>query len=66
MLKVCPACCQVTCPSLSNPETSSSVPEAAARLMARQRYEALLLKAQVEGRTCLAYPDGLHDDAGGR
>ncbi|XP_034411078.1 dynein heavy chain 17, axonemal-like isoform X3 [Cyclopterus lumpus] len=60
------ACEEVTCPSLSNPETSRSVPEAAMRFMARQRYEALLMKVQVEGRTCLAYPDGLHDDAGGR
>ncbi|XP_068427810.1 dynein axonemal heavy chain 17-like isoform X2 [Clinocottus analis] len=60
------ACEEVTGPSLSNPETSKSVAEAAVKFIERQRYEALLLKAHVEGRTCLAYPDGLHADAGGR
>ncbi|XP_040001512.1 dynein heavy chain 9, axonemal isoform X4 [Xiphias gladius] len=58
---------QVTCPLLSNPENSSrwvsGVIDEAFRLMERQKNEALVMKAQIEGRTFLPHPDALHDDA---
>ncbi|XP_038575069.1 dynein heavy chain 17, axonemal-like isoform X2 [Micropterus salmoides] len=62
---------EVTCPLLSNPEVSSSwaagVAEEALRFLEKQKNEALVMKAQIEGRTFLPYPDALryhnfHDD----
>ncbi|XP_056247421.1 dynein axonemal heavy chain 17-like [Seriola aureovittata] len=58
---------QVTCPLLSNPENSSrwvaGVADKALRVMERQKNEALVMKAQIEGHTFLPHPDdGLHDD----
>ncbi|CAK6981780.1 dynein axonemal heavy chain 17-like isoform X1 [Scomber scombrus] len=57
---------QVTCPLLSNPENSqgwaAGVAEEALRFMERQKNEAQVMKAQVDGRTFLPQPDALHDD----
>ncbi|XP_073347414.1 dynein axonemal heavy chain 17-like [Pagrus major] len=58
---------QVTCLLLSNPETSSTcaagVAEEALRFMERQKNEALVMKAHIEGQTFLPHPEALHDDA---
>ncbi|XP_036939011.1 dynein heavy chain 17, axonemal-like isoform X1 [Acanthopagrus latus] len=58
---------KVTCPLLSNPETSSTwaagVAEEALRFMGRQKNEALVMKAHIEGQTFLPHPGALHDDA---
>ncbi|KAM8850133.1 dynein axonemal heavy chain 17-like isoform 3-T3 [Spinachia spinachia] len=57
---------EVTCPLLSNHGTSRSwavgLAEEALRFMERQRNEALVMKAQIDGRTFLAYPDAFRDD----
>ncbi|XP_071347222.1 dynein axonemal heavy chain 17-like isoform X2 [Trachinotus anak] len=57
---------QVTCPLLSNPVSGSrwvaGVADKALRVMERQKNEALVMKAQIEGHTFLPLPDGLHDD----
>lgn len=57
---------QVTCPLISNPENShgwaAGVAEEALRFMERQKNEAQVMKAQVEGCTFLPQPDALHDD----
>eukprot|EP00064_Thunnus_orientalis_P023470 superscaffoldBa00008901_g23714 len=57
---------QVICPLLSNPENShgwvAGVAEEALRFMERQKNEAQVMKAQVDGRTFLPQPDALHDD----
>ncbi|XP_047445761.1 dynein axonemal heavy chain 17-like isoform X2 [Mugil cephalus] len=64
---------EVTCALLSDPETSSrwapGVAEEAVRFMKRQRNEAQVMKAQVDGLTFLPQPDsvspeGLNDDGG--
>ncbi|KAL6103671.1 dnah17 [Pungitius sinensis] len=59
------ACEEVTSPLLSNPGTSRScavgLAEEALRFMERQRNEALAMKAQIEGRTFLPYPDAFRD-----
>lgn len=51
---------------LSNPLNSSAwaagVAEEALRFMERQKNEAQVMKAQVDGRTFLPQPDALHDD----
>lgn len=58
---------QVICPLLSNLKNSSrwatGVADKALMLMERQKNEALVMKAQIEGRTFLPYPDALHDDS---
>ncbi|XP_040910342.1 dynein heavy chain 17, axonemal-like [Toxotes jaculatrix] len=60
---------KVTCPLLSNLESSSrwvaGVADETLRFMERQKNEALVMKAQIEGCTFLPYPDGLHSDAVG-
>ncbi|XP_018534553.1 dynein axonemal heavy chain 17 isoform X1 [Lates calcarifer] len=60
---------QVTCPLLSNPESSSrwvaGVADEALRFMERQKNETLVMKAQTEGRTFLPHPEGLHDGTDG-
>ena len=57
---------QVTCPLLSNPKNSqgwaAGVAEEALRFMERQKNEAQVMKAQVDGRTFLPQPDALNDD----
>ncbi|KAM7399948.1 hypothetical protein PAMA_004572 [Pampus argenteus] len=58
---------QVTCPLLSNPDNSRGwapgVTEEALRFMERQKNEAQVMKAQVEGRTFLPQPDALRDNS---
>ncbi|KAI3374826.1 hypothetical protein L3Q82_021043, partial [Scortum barcoo] len=62
---VCRFSAQVTCPLLSNPETSSTwavgVAEEALRFMERLKNETQVMKAQMEGRTFLPHPDAVHD-----
>ncbi|KAM7379901.1 hypothetical protein PAMP_005410 [Pampus punctatissimus] len=57
---------QVTCPLLSNPDISRGwapgVTEEALTFMERQKNEAQVMKAQVEGHTFLPQPDALRDD----
>lgn len=36
--------------------------EEALRFMERQKNEALVMKAQIKGRTFLPHPDAVHDD----
>lgn len=59
---------QVICPLLRNLKNSSrwgvGVADEALRFMERQKNEALVMKAEIEGRTFLPQPDALHDDHG--
>ncbi|KAI4800642.1 hypothetical protein KUCAC02_009569 [Chaenocephalus aceratus] len=59
-------CQEVTCPLLSNPDPSGSwaagVAEEALRFMERQKNEALVMEAQIRGRTFLPQPHALHDN----
>ncbi|KAJ4922295.1 hypothetical protein JOQ06_024333 [Pogonophryne albipinna] len=59
-------CQEVTCPLLSNPDPSGSwaagLAEEALRFMERQKNEALVMEAQIHGRTFLSQPHALHDN----
>ncbi|KAK1879676.1 Dynein heavy chain 17 axonemal [Dissostichus eleginoides] len=59
-------CQEVTCPLLSNPDPSggwaAGVAEEALRFMERQKNEALVMEAQIHGRTFLPQPHALHDN----
>ncbi|XP_026217195.1 dynein heavy chain 9, axonemal isoform X2 [Anabas testudineus] len=59
---------QVICPLLSNLKNSCrwavGVADEALRFMERQKNEALVMKAKIEGRTFLPQPAALHDDHG--
>ncbi|XP_059200406.1 dynein axonemal heavy chain 17-like isoform X2 [Centropristis striata] len=59
---------EVTCPLLSNPESSVSwaggVADEALSFMERQKNEALVMSAQTKGQSFLPPPDGLHGDKG--
>ncbi|XP_063741789.1 dynein heavy chain 9, axonemal isoform X1 [Eleginops maclovinus] len=59
-------CQEITCPLLSNLETSGGwapgVAEEALRFMELQKNEALVMEAQIDGRTFLPHPHALHDN----